>query len=68
MARVALESTEPAESAGIFSLVEQYLPLDETKWLTTLKVLDEIIQGQQLDPEVYQAIVDTLREQLDIQL
>ena len=68
VARVALESTEPAEPVGIFSLVEQYLPLDETKWLTTLKVLDEVIQGQQLDLEVYQAIVDTLREQLDIQL
>jgi hypothetical protein len=49
-------------------LVEQYLPLDQTKWLTTLKVVDEVIQGQQLNPEVYQAIVDTLREQLDVQL
>ena len=68
VSRAALESTEPAEPVGIFSLVEQYLPLDETKWLTTLKVLDEVIQGQQLEPEVYQAIVDTLREQLDIQL
>ena len=66
--RATLESTEPTELLTIFSLVEQYLPLDQTKWLTTLKVVDEVIQGQQLNPEVYQAIVDTLREQLDVQL
>ena len=68
VSRAALESVEPAETVSIFSLVEQYLPLDGTKWLTTLRVLDEVIQGQQLDPEVYQAIVDNLREQLDTQL
>lgn len=63
-----LGSVEPVEPVGIFSLVEQYLPLDERKLLTTLKVLDEVIQGQQLDPEVYQAIVESLKEQLDVQL
>ncbi|MCY4623950.1 MAG: ATP-binding protein [Chloroflexi bacterium] len=61
-------SSESAEPLGIFSLVEQYLPLDETKWLEAIRVLDEVIQGQQLAPEVYQAIVDDLREQLDTQL
>ena len=66
--RTTLESAEPEAPVGIFSLVEQYLPLDDTKWLITLKVLDEVIQGQQLDAEVYQAIVDNLKEQLDIQL
>ena len=66
--RAVLESLEPAEPLDIFSLVEQYLPLDNAKWLTTLKALDEVIQGQQLDPEVYQAIVDSLKEQLDTRL
>ena len=68
VSRAALESVERAEPVGIFSLVEQYLPLDDAKWLTTIKVLDEVIQGQQLDPEVYQAIVDNVKEQLDTQL
>ena len=68
VSRAILESKEPTDPVAIFSLVEQYLPLNETQWLTTLKVLDEVIQGQQLDREVYQAIVDTVREQLDIQL
>ena len=66
--RAALESIEPTEPVGIFSLVEQYFPLDETKWLIMLKILDEVIQGQQLEPEVFQAIVDTIREQLDDRL
>ena len=35
--RATLASTEAAEPVGIFSLVEQYLPLDETKWITALK-------------------------------
>ena len=68
MSRAILESKEPTDPVAIFSLVEHYLPLNETQRLTTLKVLDEVIQGQQLDREVYQAIVDTVREQLDIQL
>ena len=68
-ARASLEPPEPSEAVNIFSLVEQYLPFNnETKWLTTLQILDEVIQGQQLDPEVYQSIIDTLREKLDDQI
>ena len=67
-ARTSRESVRPTEAIGIFSLVERYLPLDETKWLAMLKILDEVIQGQQLEPDVYQAIVDTLREELDVRL
>lgn len=67
-ARATVGPTEPPEPASIFSLVEQYLPLDENKWVTTIKVLDEAILSQQLDPEVYQEIVEAVREQLDMQI
>ena len=66
--RVALETAEPSDPVSIFSLVEQYLPLNQAKLLAALKIIDEVIQGQQLEDEVYQAIIDTLREQLDDQL
>ena len=66
--RVTSEPAQPAEPVGIFSLVEQYLPLNEEQLLTTLRILDEVIQGQQLEPEVYLAIVETLKEQLEDQL
>ena len=62
------ETPEPAESATIASLIEQYLPLDERKWMTVIKILDDAIQNQDLDPNVYQAIVEAFREQLDAQI
>ncbi len=66
--RATSESAQPVEPVGIFSLVEQYLPLNEEKLLTTLRILDDVIQTQQLEPDVYQAIVETLKERLDDQL
>ena len=66
--RGTLEAEQPVEPVSIFSLIEQYLPLDDRKWLIALKILDDAIQSQQVDPEVYEAIVDMVREQLDVQI
>lgn len=66
--RDTVEAQDPEEQVNIASLIEQYLPLDEQKWLTAIKVLDEAIQNQNLDADVYQAIVDAFREQLDAQI
>ena len=62
------EVTEASESVDIASLIEQYLPLDEQKWLTAIRLLDEAIQHQNLDLDVYQAIVEAFRCQLDAQI
>lgn len=66
--RDATDTQEPEERANIASLIEQYLPLDEGKWLTAIRVLDAAIQEQNLEVGVYQAIVDAFREQLDAQI
>ena len=63
--RAKLDTANPEESDSILSLVGQYLPLNETKLLTVIRILDEAILSQQLDPTVYQSIVDAFREQLD---
>ena len=60
--------TEASDPVNIASLVEQYLPLDEQKWLTAIRLLDEAIQHQNLAPDVYQAIVEAFRHQLDAQI
>ena len=62
-ARSGTAKTEEPDS--IVSLVGQYLPLDETKLLNVIRILDEAVLSQQLDPAVYQSIVDAFREQLD---
>ena len=62
------ESPEPVEPVNIASLVQQYLPLDEQKWLMAFRILDEVIQDQNLDSNFYQAIVAAFRDQLDAQI
>ena len=66
--RDVIKSSESAEPVNIASLIEQYLPLDEGKWLTAIRILDEAIQNQNLDPNVYQAIVEAFQDQLDAQI
>ena len=59
---------EVDDPISISSLVEQYLPLDEQKWLAVISILDAAIQSQELDANVYQAIIDAFREQLDVRI
>ena len=66
--RDTITSTASDEPETIFSLIEQYLPLDERKWMTTIRILDEAILEQILDIDVYQGIIDILREQFDVQI
>ena len=63
--RARSETAKIEEPDSIVSLVGQYLPLDETRLLNVIRILDEAILSQQLDPAVYQSIVDAFREQLD---
>ena len=63
--RARPDTVEIDEPESIVSLVGQYLPLDETKLLNVIRILDEAVLSQQLDPAVYQSVVDAFREQLD---